>query len=145
MNLIVIAILFSLSVFAQHPDPQSCDYYLSIENDYQCGRGGYPLSSGYPLCKRYLKAGPYLSSRLKEWFPRIRLCLQNAIEDQRGTIRDCYDLRKKAIHSHVQCYKETRFCDLPKREVLTLARLTGTYMLKKDFLKLTLKLSTLCK
>lgn len=142
--LILLFMFVSLSAFAQKPDSKSCNYYLKAEQEYKCGVEGYLAGTGYKMCQMYLDKEPTLSPKLKKWFPKIRLCLQKYIENNRGSIRDCSDLRVRAINSHVDCYRTTGYCDLDKKDIVKLAEMTGTKALHKDFIRLTLKLSTLC-
>ena len=141
--LILFLMLIPLTLQAA-PSRRNCSYYLDVEKEYSCGFNGYPLKFGYRLCNKYLSAESQMPQRVKTWFPKIRLCLQKYLEDQRGAIRDCSDLHRKAINSHIGCYVQTGFCDLGVMDQAAILRVTSTDVLNPDVLGLSFKVKAAC-
>lgn len=132
------------SCWAAGPSRTDCGYYKQIEEEYKCGPKGYPLKFGYPLCQKYLKSEPNLSKNLKKWFPKVRHCLQDYIERKHGSIRDCQDLKVKALNSHIGCYKQTGFCELYFSDRLSILNVTSTDIFNGDVVSLAMKVTAEC-
>lgn len=137
-------VILSLNAFASKPSSKNCDYYNNVEDTYDCGPKGYPIDYGKRLCLKYLKAETVQTDSIKAWFPKVRLCLQKYLEDKRGSIRDCGDLKKKAIHSHVSCYIKTGFCSLPISDFMSIAKITSVDIIDTDIAALSLKVLKEC-
>lgn len=109
--------LCTTSTYAQYketclPSSESCQYYLCIEQELQCGAKGYLKYFGHYYCETYLKHSSKLSTFGELWLYRARLCLQQKIEQIAFQARDCQDLHQLAITSHVDCYVSTGYCQL---------------------------------
>src|SRR5205085_265974 len=102
-----LTFLCSFISLAQGPSEDNCDFYDEVEQQYQCGSKGYALSYGKKYCQRYLSVETNMSSDVQEWFPKVRFCLQKYLDDNFDNIRDCEELRHKAIGSHFNCYVKT--------------------------------------
>ncbi len=139
----LIALLPTLS-HASKPSRSSCNYYLTVENDYNCGFNGYPLKFGYRLCQKYLKAEPNMTRNVQKWFPKIRHCLQDYIADGRGSFRTCDDLHKRAINSHIGCYVKTGFCSLGIMDQADILAATSFDLFNLDIMALSLKVKAAC-
>jgi hypothetical protein len=144
---VVLAVLLSLfgeTALSAEPSSKSCNYYFDVEDYYRCGRRGYPLNFGYRLCHRYLQAEPRLSKPIREWFPKIRLCLQEFIADEYGSIRDCRDLKQRSIDSHIPCYVKTGFCSLEGKDVFKIIQITSIDIFNPDVLSMSMKVLQKC-
>ena len=130
---------------AFEPTSKDCNYYRTVEEDYACGAEGYPLNFGYRLCQKYLESESKITPRLKNWFPKVRFCLQNFIETERGGIRDCDELHHRAIASHIPCYQDTGFCSLPMSDQLLILKITHKDILNMDILSMGLKIQVKCR
>ncbi len=134
---------FTLSAIAV-PSRNDCNYYLDVERDFKCGFKGYPLKFGYRLCEKYLEAQPGMTRAVQRWFPKIRYCLQNYLETERASIRDCKDLHRKAINSHINCYVQTGFCDLSVLDQAQIVQVTAFDILNPDVMGLSLRVKAAC-
>ncbi len=145
MKIAILLILALLPVLSfAGPSRNSCSYYRTVENEYHCGKNGYPLKFGHRLCQKYLVAQPTMRPAVKLWFPKIRYCLQNYLENSRGTIRGCDDLHKRAINSHVGCYVQTGFCNLDFMDQADILAVTSTDILNLDILGLSFRVKAAC-
>jgi hypothetical protein len=113
------------------PSSISCGYYQSLESELQCGPSSYISKWAGPMCEKYLEheTNPwkalFLTSELKAWFPRVRLCLQQKLEESKHEL-SCAGLNDFAKSSHVECYIETNYCDLSPLSQIQLGRLSAT-------------------
>lgn len=139
----LILFLFALTIHAA-PSKKSCSYYGEVEREYRCGSEGYPVKFGYRLCEKYRVAEPTMPAAVKTWFPKIRYCLQRYLENQRGSIRDCEDLHRKAINSHIGCYVATGFCDLGFMDQAAILQVTSTDIFNADILALSFRVQAAC-
>jgi hypothetical protein len=126
------------------PSRNNCNYYLDVERAYKCGAEGYPLKFGNRLCRKYLAAQSDMPARVQTWFPKIRYCLQNFIEKQHGSIRDCSDLHRKAIDSHIGCYVATGFCNLSLIDQASILKVTSTDLFNPDIVALSFRVKAAC-
>lgn len=145
MKLFLLLIFCLPFVANAGPSRNSCAYYLQVEAEEHCGPDGYPLKFGYRLCEKYLEAQPTMRPNVRRWFPKIRYCLQNYLEDYRGTIRDCSDLHRKAINSHVGCYLETGFCELGVLDQADILAVTNVDLLNLDVMGLSVRVKAACE
>jgi hypothetical protein len=144
---LLTTIMLTLSVattLASGPTPNNCEYYKQVNSEYKCRPKDYPLSFGYHLCQKYLRAQPQVSSNLNKWFPKIRFCLQDYLEKQRGFIRDCDELYTKALNSHIPCYKTTGFCKLDFADKISILKITSTDVLNSDIIAMGLNVQKAC-
>lgn len=147
MKALILFVLFTTSVFAipeYRPSRSSCNYYYEVEREYKCGKDGYALKFGRRLCQRYLDVQSEMPQRVQNWFPKIRYCLQKFIEDQRGSIRGCSDLHRKAIDSHIGCYLSTGFCNLSVTDQASILRVTGADIFHPDVIGLSVRVQAAC-
>lgn len=140
---LLFLILVSSTVFAG-PSATDCIYYLQAEQEYKCGQHGYLMDFGFRLCQRYLKEQPNTRPNVQTWFPKVRYCLQDYIEKNRGTFRDCHDLKKRALDSHVGCYLETGFCDLRFEDDAQILQITSFDLFRPSIISLSLKVRSAC-
>src|SRR5690349_12841923 len=124
MRFLVLVALLSSVAFAG-PSETDCQYYQEIENAHQCGPRGYAMNFGYRLCEKYLKAQPRTTENVQAWFPKVRLCLQQYLEETNGLFTTCKDLKSRALESHLACYLSTGFCELNKHDRRQILRITG--------------------
>lgn len=133
MSLIFSLVLWGLSSRAEPsamPSSQSCQYYQTLENSLQCGPDSYLIKSGYPLCEHYKRISPWMTDEIQKWFPKIRYCLQAALEERENEIT-CANLDQTALETHVDCYVQTGYCDLSlasktQLSLVTLPRMTDS-------------------
>ena len=118
---LLTATLISLNVWSG-PTSRNCEYYRDIEARFLCGRAGYPLNYGYRMCKLYLGQQSQVSPGLKNWFPKVRFCLQKYLYNNQTRFHGCEDLKARALNSHVACYVKTGFCELPWSDRLSIIR-----------------------
>ncbi len=93
----------------------SCGFYQCAEEVFQCGLTGYLLSVGAPLCNPEAYTNTE-SEQMIQFTQNVRKCLQEQIIQLAPTVRNCADLKAKALHSHIPCFVEYGFCDLTMAE-----------------------------
>jgi hypothetical protein len=113
------------------PSSQSCDYYLALESKLHCGPDAYLQQVAYPLCRRYLDQAEWTSEEIQNWFPKVRLCLQQELDRQDRDL-NCNNLNEIASQSHRDCYVRTGYCHLSWKSnaqlaMLTLSKLRGSW------------------
>ena len=119
------------------PSAHSCTYYQSLESEMKCGPDAYLANWGGPMCAKYLKhetnfwKSLLLTSELKAWFPRVRLCLQQDLEASKSQLT-CDNLTDFAKDSHIRCYVQTGFCELSSISKLQLGKLSAAAVISDD-------------
>lgn len=134
-----LSLAFSTATVAQsqpalQPSPANCDFYQQIEEQMQCGPQGYFQKWAAPMCDKYIRSetnpvtGLFLSQELKQWFPQVRMCLQEYLLSEIGTLT-CQNLDQHANQSHIECYIQTGYCELSAYAKLQLAGLSANAVL----------------
>lgn len=95
------------------PSDDSCDFYLCLESEKQCGFNGYPLRIGYRFCRQIINAKPR-TENLKDWFNATRLCLQEKMINKKDLT--CPQLAAASVQDHVSCYLNNGYCELSKSQ-----------------------------
>lgn len=116
----------STSVYAStsvQPSKNNCSYYQLAEEQLQCGNKSYMIGTAYPQCLYYLKISKFLNHEIQNWFPQIRYCLQNEIEQNLHSIT-CDNINDFALNSHVNCYVSLGYCELSFLSKLQLTLIT---------------------
>jgi len=92
--------------------PNNCDFYEKcLEEKNQCGIDGYPLNYGLKFCNVFNSME--LSSSGEKWITATMACLQEGLVDFAEKKTSCSVIEAEAFGSHVQCYVDSGFCDLP--------------------------------
>lgn len=91
-----------------------CDFYVALEDEYQCGSAGYPLNFGLKYCQKFIDKNDSFSFDGQQWLKNTRECLINELNDQ--SFYDCKELKKFAFDSHSNCYEEAGFCSLSRAD-----------------------------
>src|SRR6266403_116453 len=76
-----------------------CQFYACREAEHACGASGYYLAYAEKYCVRFLDVA--------------RDCLMRYVDDELPPADACDDVRARAFHSHVACYHDNGFCELP--------------------------------
>lgn len=98
----------------------SCSFYdKCLEAKNQCGSEGYPLNYGLKFCNIFNSMK--LSSKGEKWITATMACLQEELVDFAEAKTACSTIQKKAFESHVQCYVNSGFCELPTDDKLKIA------------------------
>ena len=126
MKYLVILILFTNYAFAENVDcstyKNSCEYYLCLETQKKCGENGYLKSFGHRYCQRYEKEiTNQFSTEAKDWLINVRTCLIDELDSVSQAL-SCGQLKRYAINSHVKCYIKTKFCNIPRKDKITLLK-----------------------
>jgi hypothetical protein len=95
------------------PSKYTCDFYLCLENNIQCGEKGYPLRYGYRFCKEIqkIKNGSLV---LQNWLNETRYCLQEKLLEKKQF--ECQLLFDQSVIDHTNCYLENGYCELPIKD-----------------------------
>jgi len=112
---ILISLCFTQAVLASQcvPSHNSCDFYLCLEQEKQCGYKGFPLRYGYRFCHNFLGL-KVKSEALTNWLNDTRLCLQERLNQ--ATDYTCHNMFWNSIQDHVSCYSEKGYCELNRSE-----------------------------
>lgn len=141
--LLSLFICFGFHALALGPSSENCSYYSDLESELSCGPQSYLEKWARPMCEKYLKVQPQLSQDLQAWFPKVRYCLQQEI-DQYADQLTCRDLDKMAIASHVKCYVETGFCELTEFDKTALMQITSKALLHPLWIETSLRIYFEC-
>ncbi|HRO67040.1 MAG TPA: hypothetical protein PL182_05710 [Pseudobdellovibrionaceae bacterium] len=107
--------LFSFAETECRPSAGSCELYLCKEREMSCGEKGYWLNYGLSFCEKFLRNEHSFSPACRSWLPKVRLCLQNQVQEL-NDVGSCNELRRRALHGHIDCYLHTGFCELSGRD-----------------------------
>ena len=132
-----------VSAIACEPSRESCDYYLCKEEEMRCGEKGYLLSFGHQLCEVYLKQERLSSLALQDWYPKVRLCLQRAVEIL-DPAESCESLKVNAFAAHEGCYLQTGFCSLSWEDKFEVWKLAGAAAFSSQSIEVSLKILAYC-
>lgn len=121
----------------------TCDYYRCIEKSQSCGADGYYQHFGLHYCEKYqAKAGKY-NQNGQEFLTHIRTCLQEKLEQLNG-LPACGEIKKVAIKTHEDCYRENNFCELTIVDQLRIKWMAKREFFDKDFGQFAQFLNELC-
>jgi hypothetical protein len=103
----------------ENPETNDCWFYVDcLEEKFECGYTGYPVSYGFKFCRKFQKAEKF-SKRGRAWINSTMLCLQQRLVPFMGLNYENNDSACKAIEdwgfsTHASCYTEheNSFCDL---------------------------------
>jgi hypothetical protein len=91
-----------------------CQYYACREAAHACGPRGYYLGYAEKYCVRFLQAlRPRMSPAGQAFLDRGRDCLIDFVERELLADEACDDVKRGAFFSHVACYHDNGFCELP--------------------------------
>ncbi|MBT3585020.1 MAG: hypothetical protein HN509_08940 [Halobacteriovoraceae bacterium] len=115
-KLLFIFLLLSASSMASdcRPNQDNCNAYLCVEAQKSCGVKGYPIGFGYKYCQKFDRKKKKFSKDGRAWIKRVRLCLQEKIINSPGL--NCKQYRGASITQHADCYADTGYCSLSKRD-----------------------------
>lgn len=123
----------------------SCDYYLCREKEHSCGKKGYYLGFAYKYCKKAEhKLVRRMSERGKNWSRDVALCLQQSVE-RIPYDENCHDAKKSAVNDHRECYRDTGFCELSKRDRFNVIRVVSTGLRHPQVIKEGLAIINECR
>lgn len=118
----VLLFLFSLKVSAQilntcEVNPWDCHIYSCAEEQYQCGKRHYLTGFGEKYCKLFIhkQLTELYSDELDDWLTKVRVCLQKELKNTPYNL-SCREIADYSLKSHVKCYEESGFCDLPRKD-----------------------------
>lgn len=146
---ILSQIFFSHSAFANMEASNQCshlkgdcEFYACMEEEYHCGRGGYPTGFGGKYCLGFTSIQNNFTSEGKEWIRKTKACLMQKIL-QAPDYNNCSDLREGSFADHVPCYVESGFCSLPLMDKIRVMKLIKSELFRFETIKTGL--STLYK
>ena len=94
-----------------------------VANYQGCGATGYAVAHGQYYARRFAQwTTPRLSSVGQQWSKATELCLQQALVPVTQPSTSCESFTRVALASHVACYTQNGFCELPLRDLLTIRR-----------------------
>lgn len=92
----------------------TCGYYTCKESELQCGSKGYLLEYGHRYCNKFFsELESQLTSSGSQWIQNAATCLQEKIEFNSQSDKNCKKVKKLAYSSHSVCYSKASFCELP--------------------------------
>jgi hypothetical protein len=91
-----------------------CQFYACREAEHACGASGYYVAYAEKYCVRFLQSlRPRMSPAGQRFLDVARDCLMRYVDDELPAADACDDVRARAFHSHVACYHDNGFCELP--------------------------------
>jgi hypothetical protein len=98
-----------------------CQFYACREHEGACGPRGYYLGFAVKYCERFLATlAPRMSPAGRRFLGEARDCLMRYVDENIATDAVCSDVKRRALDSHVACYHDNGFCQLPLRDKLLL-------------------------
>jgi len=96
----------------------TCQYYLCREKEHACGTKGYYLGFAYKYCLGAgKKLNPHMSEEGKIWSSKVSQCLRDSME-KIPYDDNCTDTKLTATEDHANCYLDTGFCELSRKDQL---------------------------
>jgi hypothetical protein len=91
-----------------------CQFYACREAEHACGASGYYLGFAEKYCVRFLQSlRPRMSPAGQRFLDAGRDCLMEYVDTQVAVDDSCDDVKNGSLASHVACYKDNGFCQLP--------------------------------
>ena len=123
----------------------SCEYYLCIENQKQCGNAGYLKSFGHKYCHRFEKyTSNSISDHGKKWLDAVRSCLIREMTQMDPNL-SCNQLKRQAFNTHYACYVETKFCNLSYLDKYKIIRAVGRGFRNSQVLRTGIRVLRSCR
>jgi hypothetical protein len=113
-TVLIIFLFFTSAAHAQPcvPSSNSCDFYMCMEQQRQCGRDGYLVAFGNRYCRAFLQNETAFRPAAQNWLQTVRYELQKALLDIPDNF-SCQHLEKAAFAHHPIVYEQTGFCEQP--------------------------------
>jgi hypothetical protein len=149
----------------------TCDYYLCVEANHQCGVGGYPVGYGYKYCNRSLFGllQEMQSEVGRQWVVKTVRCLQTKLNGEFGAGRgaqaedaagagvssesrvtwgamamSCDQIRQTALDSHPDCYVDSGFCEMPMADKMKIFNTVKSELLSSSTVSQATKTLSRC-
>jgi hypothetical protein len=91
-----------------------CQFYACREAEHECGPSGYYVAFAEKYCNRFLLTlRPRMSPAGQRFLDVARDCLMRFVDEELPADDVCDDVRARAFHSHIACYHDNGFCELP--------------------------------
>lgn len=141
MKLMMFILLFTQTAFAKIEASNQCshlkgdcEFYACMEEEYKCGRTGYPSGYGGKYCLGFTQIEKDFSQEGRVWIEKTRACLMQRIL-QAPDYNSCQELRDGSFAVHVPCYVESGFCQLPLTDKLRITHLIKKELFRYDSIK----------
>ncbi len=95
-----------------------CAYYPRKSKQLGCASNGYLMRFGYRYCAKFLREEREYTPAGQRFMQAIRPCLIQNLE-VRSNI-DCRNVKALAERTHVRCYLQNGFCQLPEADKVRL-------------------------
>lgn len=142
----------------------TCDYYLCIEANHQCGVDGYSVGYGYKYCNRSLFGllQEMQSEVGREWVVKTVRCLQTKLNGEldmasagraarvEGRVvgsamaMSCDQIRQTALDSHPDCYVDSGFCEMPMADKMKIFNTVKSELLSSSTVSQATKTLSRC-
>jgi hypothetical protein len=91
-----------------------CGFYACREAAGHCGDDGYYVAFAEKYCNRFLLTlRPRMSPAGQRFLDVARDCLMRFVDSELLPDDACADVKQRAFASHVGCYHDNGFCELP--------------------------------
>jgi hypothetical protein len=103
--------------------PEEADaWYLCVDGRIHggegCGDQGYLLGFGGKYAEKYMvEVRPDLGPEGQAFLDGVLVCLQEALAEGMAEEPECADIESLGFSSHVPCYLEHGFCELPIEDI----------------------------
>lgn len=117
-SILILILLFSLSNHSSEcvNDNSVCAFYCRKNHELKCGPDNYLMDFGYKYCRFFIKKENSYSKAGQPVFETIRKCLVNRLASRNDLT--CQNVEGIAVDSHVECYVNSGFCELDKKDSL---------------------------
>ncbi len=109
--IIAILALITISLSIEAKNLGSCEYYRSLAHELKCPDNDYLIQFGERYCQRFDRYRQYFTPIGQRMLKRIKLCLQTSLYNSENLT--CENVKAIALDSHIECYKDANFCEMP--------------------------------
>jgi hypothetical protein len=125
-------------------DQSECAYYCQAGEGLGCDPSNYLFSFGHKYCALYLENEKIFSAQGQASLQKIRPCLIDFLKSHERDLT-CANVGSMAVESHVACYVENGFCELPWSDKLRVVKIAGFETVDASSLDLFEELIKACK
>jgi hypothetical protein len=113
------------------PDIRVCDNYLQIAEELHCQSKNYFVDFGYKYCRKFIKHNDSFTDQGQVTLNTIRNCLIDNLRANRQLT--CENSMEEGYRSHVPCYTQNGFCDLPFSDKFEIFLITSKEFFRPQF------------
>lgn len=140
--MVILAFVLSLAANASDQLPV-CYFYSSKAKELKCDTDNYLYTFGDHYCRAFVQLDDEFSAAGKKTFGHIRKCLIDELKKRPEL--SCDNARELAENSHVVCYENSGYCDLPAKDKWVVFKTVWTEFFDSGFREVMAKIRSNCK